>query len=88
MSGERDIRRDLEADAPDEIVGLARRLEDRRPVPSAVFRGELRRHLLRLESSRARPARLRASIAGYAAAGAMLLLAGALSAAGLGPLGT
>ena len=33
------------------------------------------------------PGRLRALIAGYATAGTLLLLAGAVSAAGAGPLG-
>jgi hypothetical protein len=89
VSRGRDVRRDLEAEAPDEIVRLAERLQEARPVPSAAFRGELRRRLLVVAgASRPRPARLRALIAGYAGAGAMLLLAGVASAAGLGPLGT
>jgi hypothetical protein len=87
MSGPRDIRDDLEPDAPDELVRLAERLEHERPVPSAAFRGDLRRHLMAGHPESARPARLRALIAGYASAGAVLLLVGALSAAGTGPLG-
>jgi len=82
-----DIRGDLEPDVPDEIVRLAERLERERPVPSAAFRGELRRRLMVHGRTHQRPARLRALIAGYAAAGTLLLLAGALSAAGTGPLG-
>lgn len=87
MTGPRDIRADLEPDAPDELLRLAERLEQERPVPSAAFRGELRRRLTAGGVQRSRPARLRALITGYATAGAVLLLAGALSAAGAGPLG-
>jgi hypothetical protein len=78
-----DIRSDLGPDPPEDVVALAQRLESERPVPSAAFRGELRRRLL----SQSCPARLRMLITGYASAGAALLVAGALSAAGLGPLG-
>ena len=89
MTSARDIRSDLEPDAPEELVRLAERLQRERPVPCAGFRGELRRRLEAggARSARARPPRLRALIAGYATAGALLLLAGALSAAGSGPLG-
>lgn len=86
MTPERDIRRDLEPDAPYEVVRLAERLERERPVPAAGFRGELKRHLLAGGAPRARPRRLRALITGYAAAGSLLLLVGAISAAGAGPL--
>jgi len=83
MTWTSDIRADLEPDPPDDVVALALRLQSERPVPAAAFRGELRRRLV----SQARPARLRMLITGYATAGGTLLLAGALSAAGLGPLG-
>lgn len=82
-----DIRSDLEPDAPDELVRLAERLQRERPVPAAGFRGELRRLLLAGGASHARPRRLRALITGYATGGSLLLLAGALSAVGVGPLG-
>jgi hypothetical protein len=87
MTESRDIRADLEPDVPDDVVQLAERLERERPVPSAAFRGDLRRHLLAGGPRPARPARLRVLITGYAGAGAFLLLIGALSAAGTGPLG-
>lgn len=87
MSERRDIRQDLEPGAPDELVRLAERLEHERPVPAASFRGELRRQLLFGMDARTRPARLRLLIAGYAGAGSLLLLAGAASVAGVGPLG-
>jgi hypothetical protein len=89
VSERRDIRPDLEPGAPDELVSLAERLERERPVPAAAFRGELRWRLLFSADARTRPARLRLRllIAGYAAAGSLLLLAGAASVAGAGPLG-
>lgn len=87
MNARRDIRLDLEPDAPEELIRLAERLEHERPVPSAGFRGELRRSLLVGQVSRSRPARLRLLIAGHASAGSLLLIAGAASAAGIGPLG-
>jgi hypothetical protein len=87
VSERRDIRPDLEPGAPDELVSLAERLERERPVPAAAFRGELRWRLLFSADARTRPARLRLLIAGYAAAGSLLLLAGAASVAGAGPLG-
>lgn len=82
---ERDMRLDLEPGTPDELIRLAERLERERPVPSASFRGELRRRLV--AGQRTRPARLRLMIAAYAGSGSLLLLAGAASAAGIGPLG-
>jgi hypothetical protein len=86
MTGRRDIRGDLEPDRPDDLLGLSERLRDQRPVPAAAFRGALRRRLLALRPPRPRPDRLGFLIARYAAAGGVLLLAGALSAAGRGPL--
>lgn len=83
----RDIRSDLEPDTPEELIALAERLEQERPVPTAAFRGDLRRRLLAGDLARSRPARLRLLIAGYATSGAALLLIGAASAAGFGPLG-
>lgn len=81
------IRDDLEPGVPQELVRLAERLERERPVPSAGFRGSLRRQLLAGGAAYARPARLRLLIAAYAGAGSVLLLTGAASAAGIGPLG-
>ncbi|MEA2184450.1 MAG: hypothetical protein QOK16_1016 [Solirubrobacteraceae bacterium] len=87
MTPGRDIRSDLGPDAPDELVRLAERLQRERPVPAAGFRGELRRQLLAGGARHARPRRLRALITGYATAGSLLLLVGALSVVGIGPLG-
>ena len=86
MTDSPDIRSDLEPDAPIEIVRLAERLQRERPVPSAGFRGDLRRRLLGSGAPHTRPRRLYALITGYATAGSLLLLVGALSAAGVGPL--
>jgi hypothetical protein len=85
MTDRPDIRLDLEADPPQELIALAERLERERPVPSAGFRGDLRRRLLAGGDAQ-RPRRLGALIAGFACSGILLLLAGALSAAGAGPL--
>lgn len=87
MTPDRGIRNDLEPNAPEELVRLAERLERERPVPTAAFRGELRRKLLAGGAAHRRPARLRVLISGYATAGTLLLLVGAASAAGIGPLG-
>lgn len=87
MNDSHDIRGDLEPDVADELVVLAERLHDRRPPPRATFRGQLRRRLLARGPLRGRPVRLREMVVGYGTAGALLLLVGALSAAGIGPLG-
>ena len=87
MTPDRDIRADLESDAPDALIRLAERLERERPVPSAAFRGGLRRSLMSSGTSRSRPARLRLLITTFTTSGAALLVVGALSAAGIGPLG-
>ncbi|MDX6677888.1 MAG: hypothetical protein QOE31_1940 [Solirubrobacteraceae bacterium] len=87
MSDQHDIRADLEPGAPDDLIALAERLDRERPLPSATFRGDLRRRLLGGELGHARPKRLRLLIAGYASTGSALLLIGAASAAGIGPLG-
>ena len=87
MTMRRDLRADLEPDAPDELLLLAERLERDRPVPSAAFRGVLRRRLLAGQSAPTRPTRLGWLITGYAGAGSALLLLALASAAGVGPLG-
>jgi hypothetical protein len=86
MTDRRDMHGDLEPETPDDIARLFERLRDERPVPTASFRGALRRRLLARGLPRPRPDRLGLLITRYATAGAVLLLAGALSAAGLGPL--
>lgn len=87
MSAGRDIRADLESGVPQELIRLASRLDRERPVPAAAFRGNLRRRLLAGRGPHRRPRRLRLLIAGYAGAGCALLLIGAASAGGIGPLG-
>ena len=86
MTTPRDIRADLEADATDDLIALAERLARERPVPAAAFRGALRRRLLDGRGQHSRPARLRLLITAYAGSGAVLLLVGAASAVGMGPL--
>ena len=71
-----------------ELAPLAERLERERPEPAAMFRGTLGRRLAARGLRRPRPANLRALVAGYGGTGLLLLLAGALSAAGVGPLGS
>ena len=69
-----------------ELAVLARRLEADRPVPAPAFRGDLLRTLLARGPAAPRPRRLRLLIAGYACSGLVLLVLGASSVAGLGPL--
>jgi hypothetical protein len=62
---------------------LADRLAGERPVPSAGFRGALGRRLAARDPGYGpRPERLRLIVAGYLAAGSLLLVLGALSATG------
>lgn len=79
---------DLPADMPTEeaepLLALAERLRHERPVPRASFRGDLRRTLL-VEPLTQRPPRLRLRIAGYLAAGSLMLAVPAAGLAGVGP---
>lgn len=71
-----------------ELNETAERLEDERPVPSAGFRGELRRRLVAgVHRHRERPARLRLMINAYAGSGTALLAFAAAGLAGIGPFG-
>ena len=54
---------------------------------AAAFRGDVRRRLMTDIPTHSRPKRLRTLITAYASGGAALLLVGALSAGGVGPLG-
>jgi hypothetical protein len=81
-----DLSADLEPDADDDLVRLAQRLRDHRPLPATAFRGRLRRDLLVRGTHHPRPPRLRALVTAYAGGGALLLVGGAASAAGVGPL--
>lgn len=72
-----------------ELNEMAERLEDERPVPSAGFRGELRRRLMAgARRHRARPAHLRLMINAYAGSGTALLAVATAGLAGIGPFGT
>jgi hypothetical protein len=88
MTDPYDLRDDLEPGSGEDLVALGSRLRDARPVPRAAFRGDLGRHLA-ARSSRRRLGitQLRALIATYAMTGLVLLSVGAVSAAGVGPLG-
>ncbi len=81
---------DLPPDAdPTEAAALLRiadRLARQRPVPRAAFRGDLRRSLAGMRDERPPPARLRMLIAVTGGLGTTLMLVGALSVVGLGPL--
>ena len=88
MTDPYDIRSDLEPDSGEDLVALGNRLLDSRPVPRAAFRGDLGRHLAaRSARRRLGGGQLRALIAANAMAGLLLLVVGAFSAAGVGPLG-
>jgi hypothetical protein len=60
-------------------------LRAQRPVPSAGFRGTLRRRLL-AGAGRPAPGRLRLLITAYAGSGTLLLAIAALGLTGTGPL--
>ena len=65
---------------------LTLRLTAERPEPAVGLRGTLRRRLVALGPSSSRPAHLTLLATAYALAGTVLLVIGALSAAGIGPL--
>ena len=88
MNDPRAIGDDLEPGTPEDLLRLAERLQQDRPLPSPVFRGELRRRLEARSRRVPTTARVRVLIARYASAGTLLLLIGAISAAGAGPLGS
>jgi hypothetical protein len=66
-------------------IDLEERLYRSRPVPSAAFRGALRRQLI-ADAPPGRPALARRLVAAYAASGFALLLIAAVGVAGAGPL--
>lgn len=68
------------------LLATAHLLASSRPLPSAAFRGALRRHLMASSTLPTRPARLRLLIASYTGAGSFLLAVAAWGAAGAGPL--
>ncbi|MGO9899320.1 MAG: hypothetical protein ACLP0J_06440 [Solirubrobacteraceae bacterium] len=84
MNNPDDFRDDLGPEATDDLMLLAQRLRDARPVPAPAFRGRLGRQLA-ARPPRFAPARLRMLIATYSASGIVLLALGAVGASGHGP---
>jgi hypothetical protein len=76
--------REHDLDLPEDVLVMAERLERERPLPSAGFRGELRRHLLLPGGTS--PRRIRTLIAAYAGSGLAMLALAAVGLAGAGPL--
>jgi hypothetical protein len=87
MTDPYDIRNDLEPGIDEDLVVLADRLRNARPLPRPAFRGDLGRHLAARSRPRFTAAGVRALIAANAFAGILLLCIGTVSAAGVGPLG-
>jgi hypothetical protein len=82
----RDLPPDLEPAEAERMVELALQLDGARPLPAAVFRGELRRRLAGAQAGGAvAPRRVRALAASYALAGLLLLAIAGAGAAGGGP---
>jgi hypothetical protein len=86
--GPEDFEQDLEADVKgeerQELLALASRLTEHRPVPRPGLRSAIRSRL----SGGVRPAprsRIAALIFGYATSGALLLAVAAIGLAGIGP---
>jgi hypothetical protein len=79
---------EVESNERDNLAWLAGRLHEARPVPAPAFVSRLRHAVIDLQASgRESPWRVRARIAGWAFAGSLLLLLGAIGAAGAGPFG-
>lgn len=84
---ELDLGPDAAPGEAEALLELADQLEQHRPIPSAGYRGELRRRLLtRVGSRRSRPQRVGALISAYASSGVVLLAVAVLGVAGVGPL--
>ena len=81
-----DIRPDLEPHDADGLLPVASWLEQSRPVPTAAFRGELRRSLSKGRSPQAAtPRRLWLLVMSSSCLGATMLAIAALGVAGSGP---
>lgn len=73
-------------EGPGDLHALEVQLTAARPTPPARFRGALRSRLTALGPPQARPPHLWRLAGLYAAAGLALIIIGALSVAGIGPL--
>jgi len=78
-----DIDPEIQGPERDALLELSDRLTRSRPVPSAAFRGELRRMVV---GHRPPPSALRLRIAACLVTGTALLLVAALGVTGSGPL--
>ena len=78
-----DLEPGIKPDERDALLELGDRLSRSRPVPSAGFRGDLRRLIV---AHRPAPSWLRLRIAACAVSGATLLLVATLGVTGSGPL--
>jgi hypothetical protein len=81
---ERDLEPGLQGEERHELVSLAVRLAEQRPVPSAGLRSRIRSKLLGGRAAVPR-SRIAGLIFGYAASGAVLLAIAAVGLAGIGP---
>jgi hypothetical protein len=70
----------------EELDPIAQRLQSERLVPSAGYRGELRRRLVSTQEAGSDPPRLGLLIGIYAALGVVLLAIAVVGLAGAGPL--
>ena len=81
-----DHQSDLEPDDAEELAPVAAWLEHNRPVPTAAFRGALRRDLMaNRRSTPARPRRLWLLASSSFCGGTALLAVAAIGVAGTGP---
>jgi hypothetical protein len=90
MSHWSDYERELDPEIPEgerkSLARVAAQLASDRPVPSARFRGQLRRDLVAAQPKPLwRPRRLKLTIGAYAASGLVLMLLALVGIAGAGP---
>lgn len=89
MTDHRDIRADLDPDLNseerDQLVLLALRLREDRPLPAASFRGNLLRGLKHRGQRTSAPVTFRRLVVAYTSSGSLLLAVAAIGVAGAGP---
>jgi len=91
MIDDRDFEAGMSAGEREALGDLADRLERGRPLPDAVFRGELRRQLVSDEGRSPvglLATRWRVLAVTYSGLGAVLLVVAGVGLAGIGPFGT